>query len=128
MRNSGITWTVFDPDLPILICTYSFGAGTANALAVGGEGGLLVLSPPVRAPEHAFEALREYGPVRALVASNAFHHMGLREWKARFPDAELFAPAQAVARVSKQSGLDGIRPVEEARAIAGAKVELIDMP
>ena len=48
-----------------------------------------------------------YGAVRALIASNAFHHLGVPEWKSRFPDAAIFAPAQAIARVEKQSKLRG---------------------
>jgi hypothetical protein len=54
--------------------------------------------------------------------------MGLGEWKARFPDAAVFAPAQSVARVEKHSKLSGIRPLAEAKAITGEHVELVDMP
>ena len=120
-------WKVFEPHTPVLTYTYSFGLGTANALAVGGERGLLIASPPYRAPAHAFE-LRDYAPVAALIASNAFHHMGLPEWSAHFPDTPVFAPAQSVERVSKKSGIAGIRPLAAAAAIAGSRVELVDMP
>lgn len=121
-------WSVFDRDLPVLTYTYSFGPGEANTLAVGGEGGLIVVSPPWRTKPHVFEELESYGRVRALVASNAFHHMGIPEWKARFPDAAVFAPAQSVARVSKQTKLSDVRPLSEAASIAGPRVALIDMP
>jgi hypothetical protein len=121
-------WRAFEETLPILTCTYSFGPGEANALAVGIDGGLMVVTPPRRAGEGAFEALARYGPVRALVAPNAFHHMGLAEWHARFPQAAVFAPAQAVQRVQRQSGVPGIRPVAEAAALLGPHVDVVDMP
>jgi len=128
MQTSGHVWKVFDALTPILICEYSFGHGLANALAVGGKEGLFVISPPCRAGPQAFETLSQYGAVRALVASNAFHHLGIPEWKTRFPDAEIFAPAQSMARVAKHSGLRGIRPLAQAASIAGSRLELVDMP
>jgi hypothetical protein len=42
--------------------------------------------------------------VRALIATNAFHTLGIASWKARFPDASVFAPAQSLARVTQVSG------------------------
>lgn len=121
-------WTIFDASMPVLVREYSFGPGIANALAVGGAGGLIVVSPPCGAAPGVFDDLARFGDVRALVASNAFHHLGVPEWKARFPQAGLFAPAQSVARVARRSKLEGIRPIAEAASIAGPDVELIDMP
>lgn len=121
-------WQVFDAERPILTYEYSFGPGIANALAVRGRRGLVVVSPPCRVAPGVFDDLVPYGKVDALVASNAFHHMGLREWKSRFPDAALFAPAQSVSRVEKHSKLSGIRPLADAGAVAGEGLELIDMP
>ena len=118
-------WKLFDEHPPVLTYTYSFGQGLANALALGANGGLVVISPPRGAGAHAFDGLTRYGEVRALVAPNAFHTLGLAEWKACFPEAEIYAPAQAIARVESQSGLSGIRPVGE---LAVADVEFIDMP
>ena len=128
MNKTAHGWEVFDTELPILTYTYSFGAGLANALAVGGAGGLIVVSPPCRVDAGVMDDLAAFGPVRALVASNAFHHMGLPAWHRHFPDAALFAPAQSIARVEKQSGLRGIAPVASAADIAGPGVELIDLP
>src|SRR5581483_1152280 len=121
-------WKVFDARRPVLTCGYSFGPGFATALAVGGAQGLFVVSPPFRAPASAFHALSAYGPVRALVASNAFHYLGVPEWKARFPKAQVFAPAQSIARVERKTGLTGIRPLADIAALAGRDLELVDMP
>jgi hypothetical protein len=121
-------WKIFDEHAPVLTFEYSFGPGTANALAAGGEGGLFIVSPPCGVAAGVFDDLAAYGPVRALVASNAFHHMGLPEWKKRFPDSGLYAPVQSIARVAKHTGLEGIRPLADAAAIAGPGLDLVDMP
>ena len=108
---------------------YSFsGGGSATALAVDVGGGLLVASPPCRVADDAFEALAARAPVRALVATNAYHTLGLAPWKARFPDAAVFAPPQALQRVTKVSGIGGIRPLGEAAALTGERVALIELP
>jgi hypothetical protein len=122
------TWTVVEPSLPALTCTYSFGPGIAKSLALVVDGGVVVVSPPCNPPESAFTELTSRGTVRAIVASNAYHHMGLPAWKAKFPDAQVFAPAQSIARVEKQSKLTGIRPLADAASLVGDRVELVDMP
>jgi hypothetical protein len=122
------TWVAFDAKLPVLTFTYSFGPGRSNALAVGVTGGLAVVSPPWRVADAAFDELERYGPVKALVASNAFHYLGVPDWKRRFPDAVLYAPAQSIARVQRRTGLSPILPIGEGMKTAGAGVEFIDMP
>jgi hypothetical protein len=104
------------------------GGGTATALAVDVGGGLLVASPPCRVADDAFEALAARAPVRALVATNAYHTLGLTPWRARFPDAAVFAPPQSLQRVTKVSGIAGIRPLSEAAALTGERVALIELP
>lgn len=121
-------WKVFDARAPILTFEYSFGLGMATALAVGGVRGLVVVSPPCGVPARVREDLAAYGPVTGLVASNAFHYMGIPEWKAQFPDAEVFAPQQSVARVERRVKLTGIRPLADAAAITGPRLDLMDMP
>jgi len=121
------TWIAFDAKLPVLTFAYSFGPGMSNALAVGVDGGLAVVSPPWRVADAAFDELARYGPVKALVASNAFHYLGLPEWKRRHPDAVLYAPAQSIARVRRKTGLAPILPIGEDMKIANV-VEFVDMP
>ena len=121
-------WTVFDAETPVLTYVYAFGPGRVTSLAVGGAEGLVVMSPPYRAPPSLFDDLARYGEVRALVATNAFHHMGIPEWKARFPNAAVFAPEQAVARVREKTGIATVEPVANAAALTGPRLELVDMP
>lgn len=120
-------WSIFEAATPVLTWEYSFGPGECNALALGGRKGLVVVSPPCRAPANAFDELGRYGAVRALVAPNAFHNLGLAEWQGRFPDAQVFAPAQAVARVARRSGLH-VLPIAEAASLLGDRLEMVDMP
>jgi len=121
-------WTVFDPDARILTFEYSFGPGMATSLAAGCDAGLVIVSPPCRVGADVLDEVERFGPVCALVASNAFHHMGLPRWKQRFAQAALFAPAQSIARVRRQSGLQDIRPLAEAEALTGPRLALLDMP
>ena len=83
--------------------TYRYGsAGVANATAVRiGEGRLALLSPPGGAagPE-LLDQLGNLGEVTAIIAPNAFHRSGLPGAAARFPDAILYAPETALARVA----------------------------
>jgi hypothetical protein len=122
------SWIVVEPSLPALTFTYSFGPGVANSLAVAVDGGLAVVSPPSSPPESAFTELEKHGKLRAIVAPNAFHTMGIAPWKARFPDVPVFAPQGGIARVEKQSKVSGIRPIAEASSLLGGKVEMIEMP
>jgi hypothetical protein len=128
MEPTSRGWSVFDPDVPVLIHGYAFGPARVNALAVGCEGGLVVLSPPYKAQKETFDALQRYGDVQGLVAPNAFHHMGIPEWRRRFPGAMVFAPAQSIARVQRKTGIAGIRPVTDANALTRGRLELTDMP
>ena len=121
-------WKVVGSDPLIAIFEYSFGPGTANALAVGVDGGVMVVSPPCRVSASVFDAVATSWNVKALVASNAFHHLGLAAWKARFPGASVFAPAQSIGRVAAKSALAGIRPLAEAATICGERITLTDMP
>ena len=122
------SWVTIATDPWTATFEYSSGAGSATALAVDVDGGLLVASPPCRVTDDAFEALASRAPVRALVATNAFHTLGLAPWKARFPDVAVFAPPQSLQRVTKVSGVAGIRPLGEAAALTGERVALIELP
>jgi hypothetical protein len=120
-------WTIVDGSLPLLTHTYSFGPGIATALAVGVDGGVAVISPPLNATDGVYDDLKAYGDVKALIGSNAFHYMGLVAWKARFAGAQVYAPAQSIRRIEKQSKLTGIRPIADAGVLA-KHLELVDMP
>jgi hypothetical protein len=126
--NDRGTWQAFDTETPVLTHTYACGPGRVNSLAVGTKAGLFVMSPPYRAAQSVFDDLAKYGEVCALVATNAFHHLGIPEWKARFPDAAVFAPRQAVERVRKKTGIATVAPLPGAAALAGERLELVDMP
>ena len=128
MESTAHGWKVFDADTPVLTFEYSFGPGTANALAVRGAAGMIVVSPPFQVVPEVLDDLLRVSPVRALVASNAFHYMGIPSWRARFREAALFAPLQSIARVERRTRLAGFKPLADAAALAGPRLQLIDMP
>src|SRR5262245_2517242 len=105
MAKGDLEWKPVANDLPLLVCGYSFGPGHAYSLAVPCDGGFAVVSPPCKAPESAYADLEKRGKVRALIAPNGYHNLGLASWKARFPEATLFAPLQSIARVEKKGGV-----------------------
>jgi hypothetical protein len=99
-------WTVIDRDAAVLSLAYAFndrGNKTNSFVARMGNGQLMVMSPPRHAPEQAFAELAEFGDIGAIVANNGFHHLGLLEWRKRFPSARVFAPREAVARIKKKN-------------------------
>lgn len=128
MPHTASKWTRLSSDPYVATLEYSFGPATATSLAVDTGDGLLVVSPPARAPLSAFEEIASLGRVRALVAPNAFHHLGLPAWSMHFPDAAIFAPAQSIARLSQKSEIAGIRPLSELGPSTGDHVLLTDMP
>lgn len=118
MQSTSAGWIVIDRDAAILTYTYHFAAdGTANTfVARMGNGQLMVVSPPTGLHEAAFAELAEFGEVGALVANNGFHHLGQAAWRARFPDARCFAPAEAIPRIKKKNPAD--LPFEPLSALA----------
>jgi hypothetical protein len=121
-------WRIFDAATPVLTYEYSFGIGAAVAIAVGTGDGLVVVSPPSRVSAGVMDDLARFGPVRALVAPNAHHHRGLTAWRERFPEAPVFAPAQAIERLRKKAGQQGVRPLGEAASLTGPRLQLVDLP
>jgi len=102
MRVEG--WHVIDADTGVLWQEYTFrGKATATTLVFRGTDGLVVVSPGVGVSARDYDALREFGEVRALVANNPFHHLGQAPWRARFPDALSYAPSGALASLDKKA-------------------------
>lgn len=101
---TSFTWQPVLADGSVLVLKYSFGFGTANTMAIKlGDRSWLVMSPCVGAPVRALDELGDRGPVRALLAPNAFHHLGHAAWRARFPEAVSYAPAGSLARLAKKA-------------------------
>jgi hypothetical protein len=85
---------------------YSFGPGIAGTLAIRTSGEWTVMSPASRPPPSALDALERDGRVTALVAPNAYHHLGQAAWRDRFPEAVSYAPEGSLPRLRKKSNVD----------------------
>ena len=97
-------WQDLTPDGAVRYLKYSFGLGKANSLALRLDGGAwLVVSPPRDASPEVFDRLGKDGGVAALVAPNAYHNLGQKPWRERFPDAVSYAPAGALPRLAKKA-------------------------
>jgi hypothetical protein len=71
----------------------------------GEGGGALVVSPVRRLPETVHEALAGLGGVRALLAPNHFHYLGVAEFLERYPGAKACCSAAARPRLLRKTGL-----------------------
>ena len=80
-----------------VVSFFGFDYPTRMAVVRLDGGGLWVWSPIALTAEIEAE-VRALGPVRHLISPNKLHHLFLAEWKAKFPDAELWGTAQTVAR------------------------------
>jgi hypothetical protein len=60
-----------------------------------------------------YDALREHGEVRALIANNTYHHMGQAQWRALAPNAISYAPRDACETLSKKAPGITFRPLSE---------------
>jgi glyoxylase-like metal-dependent hydrolase (beta-lactamase superfamily II) len=67
----------------------------------------------MKPPPAALDVLAAQGGVSALIAPNAFHHLGQAAWRARFPDAISYAPAGALPRLRKKAPEVPFQPVDE---------------
>lgn len=104
MRHETIEgWTALDAEAGILYREYEFTRGAyATTVVFRGVDGLVVLSPAAGLDARSYDALEEFGQVRALIATNSFHHLGQKAWRARFPEAESYCPPGAVAALEKK--------------------------
>ena len=107
-------WNIIDDEALVLWREYSFAKGAyATTLVFRGVDGLVVVSPGKGMSDREYDALREHGEVRALVANNTFHHLGQPPWRARFPDAASYAPSGALKVLEKKAPGVPFRPLHD---------------
>jgi hypothetical protein len=94
------TVELFDERLPLAGMRYG-PQGTRMIVAGIGGGALLAVSPG-RIDEAAFREIEALGTPRLLLAPNHFHNAGLALWKARYPEARLFAHPTAQPRLRRK--------------------------
>jgi hypothetical protein len=107
-------WNVIDAERAVLWREYQFNKGAyATTLVFRGTDGLVVVSPGKGLEGAEYDALSEFGEVRALVANNSFHHLGHGPWRAHFPKAESYAAPPALPRLKKRGGGVPFRSLDE---------------
>ena len=131
MQTTALGWTLIDAPAGVLSFTYGFGGeGQANCFTARlASGGLVVVSPPAEISEEALAELTTHGAVEAIVANNGFHHLGLARWRARFPDARLFAAPGAAERIAKKSRDAGaLEPLSALEPLLPDTVSIVEAP
>jgi hypothetical protein len=107
-------WNVIDRDAAVLWREYSFSKGAyATTFVFRGTDGLVVVSPGTMLDARAYDALGDFGKVRALVANNTYHHLGQKPWRERFPEAESYCPPGAVTTLDKKARSFTYRPLSD---------------
>jgi len=123
-------WNIIDNDAGVLSYEYSFNSSGSKSnmfAARMGDGCMVVLSPGVGLSEAAFGELLGYGAVGAVVATNGFHHLGIAEWRKRFPKARFFAPEKATTRIGKKNREAGeFESMEKLMPLLGPDVGIRD--
>jgi hypothetical protein len=74
-----------------IVSFFGFPYPTRMAVARLADGNVWVWSP-IALTEELADAVNAIGPVRCIVSPNKLHHLFLREWAQRWPDAQLYAP------------------------------------
>ena len=125
METTANGWKVLDRAAGVLIYEYSFAKqGYANTfVARMANDKLLVVSPATRITDAALDDLREFGEVGAVIAPNGFHHLGVAEWRTKFPSARFFAAPETVLRVrQKNPGAGAFEPISLVPLVAGPRI------
>jgi hypothetical protein len=124
MNLSG--WNVIDAERAVLWREYQFNKGAyATTLVFRGTDGLVVVSPGKGLEAADYDALSEFGEVRALIANNGFHYLGQVPWRERFPNAQSYAAPQALATLGKKAAGIPFRSLDELPLPPTVKVHVL---
>ena len=132
METTEHGWNIIDRNAGVAWRDYEFredGASARTFTAKIASGKLLVISPSVNTPDGAFEELAKLGEVGAVMTNNGFHHLGLAEWRSRFPSARFFGPPLASARIRKKNpSAPTLAPLADLDHLLGEAVTVRDQP
>ena len=123
-------WQLVDESAGIHRADYAFGSGRINMASIAlGDGRLLVFGAGIDVSDEAFAELDGLGTVAAVIAPGPFHHLGLPDWRARYPDATFVASAGGLARIPKQhKGIDlELRGVDALAGMLPESVRVCDV-
>lgn len=123
-------WDVLNADEGALMFTYSFTkGGLSNTMTARlSDGSLCVISPPSRIDDDVMRDLEPFGPVRMLVATNAYHHLGLPGWSKAFPDAGVYAHPAAQKRIAKLHPTLNVQSIDAASKAFDVKAGVLSVP
>lgn len=124
-------WVAVDEAAGVFTLDYSVGRyGESRTLVCKiGRGRLLVISPASQVGEEVFAELETRGSVAFIVAPNSFHSLGVEAWHKRWPEARIFAPALAIARLKRKCpAAPRFETIEELQPILPSNVLVFEPP
>jgi len=126
-----MAWKTIDSERAwVLDYAFDKKGGQANCCAIKlRDGQLMILSPALGVSDADFAEIEKHGRPVALVATNGFHHLGLPEWRKRYPEAKMYASAPAAARISKKhEGLGTFEPLGKLAEQCPSDVVVLEPP
>ncbi len=118
-------WTTLHAERGVWIHEYKFSKeGFAHTFVVRmADKKLLVLSPGSDMADAVFQELDSLGEVAAIVATNGFHHLGIPDWRRRYPGARCFAPTAAARRIAaKNPDAGSLEPLSALKGVIDADI------
>jgi len=131
MAKTDHGWDLLDEDAGALSYEYQFRRdATARCMTARlSDGSLAIISPPCGVGDEVVRDLERFGAVRAIIAPNGFHWLGLAQWTAAFPQAGLYAPDVAARRIAKKlPSLKAFEPLSALRSRLGDGVSVKEVP
>lgn len=123
-------WTVLDENEGALMYTYSFTKGATANTMVGRlkDGSLCIISPPCRVEDGVLQDVEAFGQVSTIVATNAYHHLGLPVWSKAFPKAGVYAHPKALKRISKLHPTLNVESIDAAASKFDDNAAVLSVP
>lgn len=90
-------------------------------------GGRSLVYSPTWTGEGTFERVLEVGEPAVLLAPNHFHHLSLKRFRERFPEARAVTSAAAMPRLLRQ-GHAGVAPASESRSLLPNHARFLETP
>jgi hypothetical protein len=120
-----MSWECIDTEAGVWSAEYRVPMMKSRSTAVQLSDGRFLVYSPGSGLESSFA--ESVGQADVLLAANSFHHLGLPDWRAAFPDAIVAAAPGAHKRLAKQ-GRSGLVDLEPVRSALPEHVSLLEPP
>lgn len=121
-----MSWDTIDAQQSQWLARYGVTGFTSHSLGIQLiDGTYLVYSPGCKLADSFAETVSD--KVSYLLCPNHFHHLGVKEWQKKFPEAKVIASANAVKKL-KNKGHKSVEEMTDLAAQLPAGVEIVEVP